>query len=129
MNFSIRLKKLRDGKKMNQQEVADNLGIARTTYASYEQGKREPDHETLVKIANFFEVTVDYLLGHQPNSKPVVHEEKAPYKVTDDPDLQIAFKDASDFSEEARRQAIDFINYLKEKEKAKGRRSPNAESD
>ncbi|MDO3660461.1 MULTISPECIES: helix-turn-helix domain-containing protein [Bacillus] len=122
MNFSFRLKKLRDEKKMNQQEVADNLGIARTTYASYEQGKREPDHETLVKIANFFEVTVDYLLGHQPSGKPVVHEEKAPYKVTDDPDLQIAFKDASDFSEEARRQAIDFIKYLKEKEKAKGRK-------
>ncbi|MFP3752150.1 hypothetical protein U5O17_19185, partial [Bacillus altitudinis] len=41
--------------------------------------------------------------------------------LADDPDLQIAFKAASDFSEEARRQTIDFINYIREKEKQKGR--------
>ncbi len=39
MNFSTKIKKLREEKKMKQQEVADKLGIARTTYASYEQGK------------------------------------------------------------------------------------------
>lgn len=54
MNFSNRLKDLRVDKRLKQQEVADKLGIARTTYASYEQGKREPDHETLIKISDFF---------------------------------------------------------------------------
>lgn len=50
MNFSFRLKELRVGRKLNQQEVADNLGIARTTYASYEQGKREPTMRHLLKL-------------------------------------------------------------------------------
>ncbi|KSW07142.1 transcriptional regulator [Bacillus velezensis] len=65
MNFSNRLKDLRVDKRLKQQEVADKLGIARTTYASYEQGKREPDHETLIKISDFFCVSIDYLLRGQ----------------------------------------------------------------
>lgn len=60
--FSNQIKKITRRKKLKQQDVADKLGIARTTYASYEQGKREPDHETLVKIADFFGVSLDFLL-------------------------------------------------------------------
>lgn len=101
------------------------MKITRSSLSQYEIGNRQPDYETLKKIADFFEVTTDYLLGYS-NTKPVVKEEKTPYNVTDDPDLQIAFKEAADFSEEARRQTIDFINYLKEKEKAKGRKIPNS---
>lgn len=74
MNFSFRLKELRVGRKLNQQEVADNLGIARTTYASYEQGKREPDHETLVKIADFFDVSIDFLLRGEDHYRDKARE-------------------------------------------------------
>ncbi|MED1779511.1 helix-turn-helix transcriptional regulator [Bacillus subtilis] len=126
--LSDRLVKLRKSKKLTQQGLAAKLEITRSSLSQYEIGNRQPDYETLKKIADFFEVTTDYLLGYS-NTKPLVEEEKTPYNVTDDPDLQIAFKEAADFSEEARRQTIDFINYLKEKEKAKGRKSPNGESD
>ncbi|MFB0637471.1 helix-turn-helix domain-containing protein [Bacillus rugosus] len=120
--LSDRLVELRKSKKLTQQGLADKLKITRSSLSQYEIGNRQPDYETLKKIADFFEVTTDYLLGYS-NTKPVVEEEKTPYNVTDDPDLQIAFKEAADFSEEARRQTIDFINYLKEKEKSKGRKS------
>ncbi|MCU9592248.1 MULTISPECIES: helix-turn-helix domain-containing protein [Bacillus subtilis group] len=120
--LSDRLVELRKSKELTQQGLADKLKITRSSLSQYEIGNRQPDYETLKKIADFFEVTTDYLLGYS-NTKPVVEEEKTPYNVTDDPDLQIAFKDAADFSEEARRQTIDFINYLKEKEKSKGRKS------
>ncbi|MEC1660998.1 helix-turn-helix transcriptional regulator [Bacillus sp. FSL R5-0560] len=123
--LSDRLVELRKSKKLTQQGLADKLKITRSSLSQYEIGNRQPDYETLKKIADFFEVTTDYLLGYS-NTKPVVKEEKTPYNVTDDPDLQIAFKEAADFSEEARRQTIDFINYLKEKEKAKGRKIPNS---
>ena len=39
------------------------LGLAQTTIANYEQGKRFPDEETLLKIADFFNVSMDYLFG------------------------------------------------------------------
>ncbi|MDA7028652.1 helix-turn-helix transcriptional regulator [Bacillus sp. CLL-7-23] len=114
-----RLRELRESRKLTQDKLAEVLGISRGTYAHYEINKRKPDYDTLIQIAEFFEVTVDYLLG-KPKSESVVKEEKASYEI-DDPDLQIAFKDATDFSEEARQQAIDFIKFLKEKEKRHGR--------
>lgn len=120
VKFNETLKKLRREKKLSQKELGNKLGLAESTIGMYEQGKRQPDYETLLKIADFFEVTLDFLLGN-PKDASSVKEKEAAYSISD-PDLQIAFKDASDFSEEARRQAIDFIEYLKEKEKAKGRK-------
>ncbi|MDR4436092.1 MULTISPECIES: helix-turn-helix domain-containing protein [Bacillus subtilis group] len=125
--FNKKLITLRKSKKLTQEEMANKIGVHRGTYANYERGHRQPDYDTLKKIADFFEVTIDYLLDQE--SEPIIREEKTPYIALNDPDLQIAFRDAADFSEEARRQAIDFINYLKEKEKAKGRKSPNTEND
>lgn len=61
--FNIRLKELREEKKLTQQEVADYLSMSRSTYAQYEIGRREPDFGTLSKLADFFGVTGDYLLG------------------------------------------------------------------
>lgn len=59
--FSTRLHTLRKERKLCQEDMAKQLGIARTTYAMYEQGNREPDYNTLIKLANFFEVSIDYL--------------------------------------------------------------------
>ncbi|EJW19876.1 helix-turn-helix domain-containing protein [Paenibacillus alvei] len=61
--FRERLKTLRGIANKNQQEVADELGINRSTYGGYESGQREPDFETLKQIAEYFNVTTDYLLG------------------------------------------------------------------
>ncbi|KYC71666.1 helix-turn-helix transcriptional regulator [Heyndrickxia faecalis] len=61
--FGKRLSALRKQKGLSQYELADKLGYSRGQIANYEQGKREPDYETLQKIADFFDVTTDYLLG------------------------------------------------------------------
>ena len=58
-----KLKKLRQGKKLTQTEFADKIGISRGTYAHYEINKRQPDYQTLIKIARFYDVSTDYLLG------------------------------------------------------------------
>jgi transcriptional regulator with XRE-family HTH domain len=60
-----RLLKLRERAGISQNEISKRLGIARTTYASYEQGAREPDLEMLGKLSEFFDVTVDYLIGKE----------------------------------------------------------------
>lgn len=61
--FHKRLAALRKEKSMTQQEVADAINIARATYAQYEIGRREPDYETLKKIAHLLNCTTDYLIG------------------------------------------------------------------
>ena len=61
--FAKRLSELRKAKGLSQYELADRLGFSRGQLANYEQGKRQPDHEVLGQLADFFEVSTDYLLG------------------------------------------------------------------
>jgi len=49
----------------SQEEVAKKIGISQRTYSHYENGKREPDHKTLIAICDFFDVSIDYLLGRK----------------------------------------------------------------
>lgn len=58
-----RLIKLRENRQLNQTEVAKLLNIGAVTYNRYEKGEREPDHNMLIRLATFFNVSVDYLLG------------------------------------------------------------------
>jgi len=61
--FSERLRELRTEKDLSAVQVATHLGITRRAYSYYEQSLRQPDFEMLVKLAKFFNVTADYLLG------------------------------------------------------------------
>jgi transcriptional regulator with XRE-family HTH domain len=58
-----RLKQLRIEKGITQQQIANDLGIHYSTYGKYELGQRDTDTETLNKLADYFDVSVDYLLG------------------------------------------------------------------
>ncbi|SFG88187.1 Helix-turn-helix [Desulfotomaculum arcticum] len=58
-----RLSELRKSKKWSLQYIADQLGIAKSTYAGYESGYREPSLEAMKKLANLFGTSVDYLVG------------------------------------------------------------------
>lgn len=94
MMFSSRLKLLRTRKKLTQEGMAEKIGVARTTYAMYEQNKREPDYETLQKIATFHEVSVDYLLGRDEQSvKEASNDEKEMLEFFKNPELNLFFKE------------------------------------
>lgn len=62
------LKKSRESKGFTQNQVAEILGISDGTYKNYEQGKREPNGDMIVKLANLYNVTTDYLLGRDDTS-------------------------------------------------------------
>lgn len=66
--LSSRLKKLRINKKLTQMELAEKINVTHVSVSGYESGKRSPDTETLQKIADFFNVTTDYLLGRTDDS-------------------------------------------------------------
>lgn len=60
----LRIKEIRKSKKITAKELADYVKVAESTMSLYENGKREPDFDTLLKIANYLDVSVDYLLGN-----------------------------------------------------------------
>lgn len=62
MSLGKRLKELRALKKLSQSDLAIVLNVDRSTYGKYETGDSSPDYEKLIKLAEFFDVTVDYLL-------------------------------------------------------------------
>lgn len=59
----MRLKELRDERRLNQEGLAQKLNVSQSTISAYEVGERTPDLETLIAIANFFNVSLDYLAG------------------------------------------------------------------
>ncbi|MCL2630691.1 MAG: helix-turn-helix domain-containing protein [Firmicutes bacterium] len=63
------LKRLRKNLTKSQQDVAEALGVTNQTYSNYETGQRKPDPAMLVKLANYFGVSVDYLLGNSPEPR------------------------------------------------------------
>ncbi len=63
MAFSTTLRRLREERSISQKEIANYLGITRQAVSYFELGKREPDYNTLRKLADYFSVSVDYLLG------------------------------------------------------------------
>jgi transcriptional regulator with XRE-family HTH domain len=83
--FMNRLKELRKSRNLTQDEMAKKINLPRSTYSNYETGKREPDYYTLEQIAEYFGVTVDYLLGRNvvPEDKTewIIKELVRKYKV------------------------------------------------
>ena len=63
MTFSERLKLLRENAGLTQSYMAEKIGVKRPTYAGYETKGTQPSYDILQEIANFFNVSVDYLLG------------------------------------------------------------------
>jgi transcriptional regulator with XRE-family HTH domain len=61
----MRLKELRKENKLTQVEIAKELNIAQTTYANYELEKNQPPMETLKQLADYYNVTLDYLCEHE----------------------------------------------------------------
>ena len=64
-----RIRELREDRDMRQIDLADATGIDQRTLSNYETGKTNPDSYALIKLADFFEVSIDYLLMHESRSK------------------------------------------------------------
>ncbi len=67
--FAENLKSLRKDRKITQTELAAHCGYSHVAVVKWERGEREPNFGTLTKLADFFDVSVDYLLGHEVKAK------------------------------------------------------------
>ncbi|MGG2065662.1 helix-turn-helix domain-containing protein [Bacillus sp. S14(2024)] len=115
-----RLSELRKNRKWSLQDTADRLGIAKSTYAGYENGYRLPSLQSLSKIADLFDTSVDYIIGRTENS----HQNKDIIDITKllkDPDQTLAI-DGEVLSTE---EIIDFIAFVRSKRELSSKRLEN----
>lgn len=102
------LKKERTVRKLSQESVASFLGITQQAYANYERGARKPDPDTLVKLADLFNVSVDYLLGRDEQKK----EAPSPIPLMEKDASKIA-KIYAALSDENKEKAMQYMTSLK----------------
>lgn len=70
MILSERLEQLKEERNIKHKEVAIAIGVKPEAYSKYVRGTRQPDLETLIKIADYFDVSIDYLIGRDEKSYP-----------------------------------------------------------
>ncbi|WP_270245339.1 helix-turn-helix domain-containing protein [Lactococcus lactis] len=67
--FAEQLKTLRRIKGLTQKELAEKVGVKQNSYSDWENGKSEPNIEMLVRLAECFDVSIDFLIGRQNQRK------------------------------------------------------------
>ena len=128
LGLSDRLKKLRKEKGLYQKDVAEEIGLTASAIGFYEQGKRKPDNDTLQRLADYYDVSTDYLLGRTNERSPADKIKKA---ISDDPELQetweqiaqrenlqLLFKQTKDLDDKAIKQIIRIIKAIEDEEQA-----------
>ncbi|MDF2927909.1 MAG: transcriptional regulator, family [Anaerospora sp.] len=129
--YALRLAELRGAKGLTQQQLADLTGLTRGRLNNYEQGTREPDLVTLQSLADFFDVTTDYLLGRTDTTAEAAAEtmSKIDQALGEDPDLlafwletkkrpdlQLFLKQVKSASPKAIRQMMTIIKMIEDEE-------------
>jgi transcriptional regulator with XRE-family HTH domain len=103
-----KIQNLRKEKGLTQEKLAKIIGISRGSLSMIEINKREPDNDTLKKLADFFDVSIDYLLGRTNDPSPKITEP------SDQEILEIMKKegimfDGTPLDEEDKREIIDVM--------------------
>ncbi len=108
------IRKLREDHELKQDALAKYLGVVQQTYSNYEKGHSSLSIEYLAKLAAFYQVSADYLLGLTTFEKPAENMEK-PY--IQGKTLGEVLSTLLTLSPERRRQLMDYLSYLVSKQK------------
>lgn len=126
MDLGKRLLQLRKSNDVTQEELGRQIGVGKTTISNYETGYSTPDTETISRIADFFNVSVDYLLGrtdepndvHQRIESALVDEPDADELIAfwremkEREDLKLLFKQVRPLSDDSIRRVIRVIQAI-----------------
>ena len=118
MTVGERLKDLRNKIGLSQQELSDRIGIRRATYARYETNANQADYDTIIKLANFFNVTTDYILSGNSHLQYKNFNQKL-IDIFNDPEIQSAFNEIPGSTEDVKREILDILRYIKFKKSNK----------
>lgn len=105
--FALRLKELREKQGLSQKAFALKLNVSQSTVGMWESQKREPNFKTVETIAEFFNVSTDYLLGHDQRSNSLD-------KQLEGIDFAL-WGEVSDLTDEEKQDIINFAKFTKSK--------------
>lgn len=108
--FSERLKEQRKQAKLTQKEIAAQIGVSQQAYQKWEKGDKKPTQDKLTKIAELFDVSVDYLLGNADEKKPILETAQVLFRKTVD-DFNLTKEQQEQFK-------IDIDNFIEMRRKA-----------
>ena len=139
-NFSERLRDLRKKRDLSQVALAEKVGLSGQVISQYERGVTRPDYETLLTIADYFNVSTDYLLGNTDVTVRLVNEDELnlldrfsedtgirhyinddtlalAQQLHDDKDLRMMFDTVKNLSPDAMQYVKDTLLYLEKIQK------------
>lgn len=105
--FRERLQQCRLEKDVSQTAVAQYLNITRQAYNHYETGQRQPTQEVLIKLADYFGVSVDYLLGRTDEKSPSLDEQLEGVEFA-------LFGEIKELTDEQKQEILDFVRFKKQ---------------
>lgn len=118
-SLGYRIKYLRERNNISQKDFANKIGVSNTVLSRYESGDRKPDYDTLQLIADFFEVSTDYLLGRTdtPALTPQENDEAEFQAFINDPELGVWYKELPQSDEEELRKLRAIWEMIKSERK------------
>ncbi len=115
MELGDRLKQLREEKKLTRDDLAGKLNVSYSAVSKYETNVRFPDKETLIRLADFFDVSIDYLLCRsniRETAEKLLNSSAGNFVVSASRD---AYKTEEDFSPEAMEELEKFKEFIRHK--------------
>ncbi|MCY9541812.1 helix-turn-helix transcriptional regulator [Paenibacillus alvei] len=123
MAFPSRLKQLRTQNKMTQEELGKKINVTKVSISGYENGNRSPDTDTLQRIAEVFNVSMDYLFGRTDDSSPRgqdINAEELEFEAfINNPEHGIFFKEYLEAPEERKKELMMLWKMIKDAEKGR----------
>ncbi len=110
MSLGLRLKNAREKKGWSQIYVAERIGTTNSVLSNYERDYRDPDTETLRKLADLYEVSSDYLIGRTDIPNISMDPDELPY----DPDVQFIARSKKEMTPEAFRKLMELTKQVKD---------------
>ncbi|WP_146549046.1 helix-turn-helix domain-containing protein [Rummeliibacillus suwonensis] len=115
-SLGTRIRKLREQYNISQKDFAKKINVSNVVLSRYESDERKPDYDTLEKIADYFEVSVDYLLGRSNTLKQLVNKDDEEFEAFfNDPSLEKWYKELPKTKEEDLRKLRKMWEILKDK--------------
>lgn len=103
----LRLKEIRTASGETQAKIAAVIGVTRAAYANIENGKREPDFKAVLMLADYFDVTLDYLFGRSEKATQVPSQ--SPNLSATEQTLLCTFRQ---LNSDGQGRSMEYLNYL-----------------
>ena len=112
----LKLRELRKKTNMTMKELGAALGLAESTISQYETGKRQPDYETLLRLGEFFGVSIDYLLGQETEKAPTKDGERT---ISDEDIMFALWGEQNDMDKEDLEDVKRYAAFVRERKQKK----------